>query len=1569
MADTASPEVLDRIARTVQSLDSSIAGLNQGFGALLTTLGQISNGMQGAANGANNVGNGVAGANRQAQSLDQTLNSWISKFLNANNLLTGMGTTLGAAWRGAKAGFQNLITLSSQFLGVIETISTSLLAIGTSILLAPLHIFDGLIKKAMEFEEVIYAIAEAIQNSVDKFGDLSVGIGKAASAMDAGGFSVGGIFGMRGEFIEWKNEVLSSMGPIADIIQGNLKTLGKSLVYFSKGLGLSGEQIGDFNIRARMLGKDFGKTNDLFINVAKTLQKKFGLSVKQVGKDLALAAKDVVHFGLMTEKEIGVAITYSRKLGVELGKIVGVMDAFGDFDQAAESVAKLSGVFGTHIDVMKMVKAQNPQEMIDELRNSLFATGRSFDTMTRQEKKYLASLTGLDDQTAAQVFSMNNMGKSLADVQKEMEDNDPTRQMSKGIKELSKDIKQLVYEMGQGGFVERFFGGFSKGLTVFGPMRGFFMEIAKSLHDVHRIGMKVGQSFDMIAKYGITKLFNLDSLDDATEKLQEFQEYFIGKMKSFFTNFGSDFDKFFIDLFDDPEKAVSNFIRNIKKSFGMSFLFGDDEAGKKKRSDMILAIKTMFSGFKKVILGFLKDVPDLIEEAKIELFGENGLFGKTDTGDLIKSISKDVATVLGAVGKFIVTNLTTIALEVADFLKNGFSGTQSAAGLFIKDNFWDPLKAAFGDTKILTDLKAALWTLFGAIWDKAKEIGGQIFDNWGMYIAAIVFGPAVIQGVIAGAIPLLTTLFGGLLGAAQRITQTAGIAGTTGATAAQVQGVDWKSIAKVFGVAIVAIGAVALLLPLYFKYISWIGDDLTQEDIIKGGLILGIAAGIVVMSAKAAEAISGVDLSKLKGNIWKFLGAAAIIGTVGAGLFSVLGGLIEGVLALLIRIPIAMFAGLDMAAIGKMGVVFVAMLPLFQALGIVADAISKLQTATPASWGSVGKLLAITGTIVVASLGMMWMINSYLRSNPMSTQDLISLGVIVGILAVFMNSMAVSMVIVAAALWVLAAAQLDKLAGQAANIAIGIGAIFLATGAILGGAYLALSGMKMETFTDLAAKMALVAGFMISFTVTLGTVALAMVGLAAAGAALIGGGIVSIIAGGTMVAGIVGVFAFIQNLINETQKLDIGGSGVDDLKKKADLISVIIDPVYKLGGFISSLIDKIKGFNTEKISIIGNFIKDIVQSTMFDSIESFMKALMLIGITEDQLSKISKVAEVVSKLVDPIIGMTNGLVSLGVVAVQKSKSVDDLKQNINSIKKLFEIPVDLMASIVPFINSLKGVSLDKTTLDTITGVSGVIGTIGQVISSFGKVFTDLKQSTESGIFDQWKNFVTGTSEEALEASRTGNRMNDLMAALNNIVSSVFVGEGGKESMIKKIIGAFKVEFATEADLGMIEKNTKIIETVFTSVEKAMRYVKGGAAEIKNINDSYNEFPRLLTQLINNGRLMKDKINSDDFKDAIAAPYILLKSFDDKNKEIEELGTGENDPIKVYVKSLEKLNASLKSLNDAGSKFEAIDIQMNELEKISQALSANAKIQLDLAIHINGDRLTHAVLESGRVVKS
>lgn len=661
-----------------------------------------------------------------------------------------------AAISGFVQGVKNIVGLSKSVLGFATSLASSMFNIGLAIATIPIKIFTRLVDLAANADTGSNELLQALENLRKEMGNLStagaqavIQTSKTLQGFSDTGLSTWKVFGTLAERLEYVTKVAVAMGATFGQLKGEFIANGGAILAFQKGLGITEENMKAVGDRALTEGKRISTVLLTATKQTLALGKAFDVDQKLIGKDIASAVKDVRHFGAVTVKEIGQASVYARKLGIELDKIVGTLDAFETFDSAAENAAKLSQSFGVTIDAFKLMEAQSPAEQVDMLRKQFRQAGVDASNFNRQQLRLLSTTTGLDEATAKQVFSMQNQGASLEDIKKKSEVAEKkTLTQAEAMQKLAASIERLVKQGPAltGGFFDMFFRGILRGVQSSKDFVGTIYNIRKALHQVYMIGVQLGRLLPTI----VPGLGN-----------------FLRGLREFF----------------DPKKYVALF-KGISQA-AQGLIKGDQSlpATMDKLRDQMLqffsasspAARKIFSGFQDIIRFLGKQVTNAIpwvtEKIRETLtFITDVLTGRQSLASLGVKAGGAGNNALG----FLQEVLTPIGLALADS--------------------WKVLKQPLLD--LLTVLGKKMVEFFKS--DEFQKFASPIKNA----IIAMLVGPTVLRGV-AGAVfsGLTSKLFGGgtvkslIAGAEKQLSKTAGTA--VGSRALGVTGVGALAVAAV----------------------------------------------------------------------------------------------------------------------------------------------------------------------------------------------------------------------------------------------------------------------------------------------------------------------------------------------------------------------------------------------------------------------------------------------------------------------------------------------------------------------------------------------------------------------------------------------------------------------------------------------------------------------------------------------------------------------------------------------------------------------------------------------------
>ena len=638
------------------------------------------------------------------------------RIANAAPKLGLLAGTIGGIKNAFGGSFKLLQGFGKGIMGIVG----SVFKLGATILSAPFKMLGGLISMAQEGGGGSNPLREALEEVRESMGSLasnegkmmkdSVGAARKEMGNMAGtGKTMGRVFGYGkaglAALLKENGELAKNLGATFGNLKGEFAKNAVALAMYRKGLGLTSEQQAVMIKMSKARGKDMMQEQTEFASLAINMGKSFDVSSKVVAKSMATMASDVTNFASLSKKEMAATSVYAAKLGMDIKDMMGVIDKYDNFEDAAKGAAQLSQSFGMNVDAMKMMSAQSPAARIDILRKSFHAAGKQMDGMDRQTRKLLESQTGLKGAALDAAFSQENMGLSYEDMLDGAEDAEKKQlTQAESMKELADAIKTLTKSGGGTkfkGFFDAFTSGFSKGITKSKEMRGLFKNIRKSLKVVYKAGKSVGKMFVKmfpgVKKLlgGMKELFNPKTFKKLMDKVKRL------------------FFKFFKAIKSDPKGGVDGLFKGLKKAF-KDFFGGKGKAAKDIKEGGMTFLKTMGGVLKALLI-------------------------------------------------LVVTKVTEGITKLVDLIKNP-PAVQSALGKTFSDLF-SSMGDLFGElfAKLGPPLGRALTNLMVVMWEKAKPM---IMTALPM-IGKVILGASLIKmfasilkgGAVGQAIKML---FGGI---------------------------------------------------------------------------------------------------------------------------------------------------------------------------------------------------------------------------------------------------------------------------------------------------------------------------------------------------------------------------------------------------------------------------------------------------------------------------------------------------------------------------------------------------------------------------------------------------------------------------------------------------------------------------------------------------------------------------------------------------------------------------------------------------------------------------------------
>lgn len=780
----------------------------------------------------------------------------------ADEFPVAVGIALGAL-SGLQQAFSNVMAAGSSILGVLQSTASAIWEVGKAILTLPLKILGGLIEMANSSAGGSSELAEAINSLRKEFGALAgptnsaiMGLSKSMNSLNVAGLSAMRLFGNLADRINLLRDLFLQGGPAVRSFTDEIVKSNGIILAYQKGLGLSNEEMGTMAMMAKRDGKTMTSVLNSITKQSLAMGKAFGLDAKIISKEMAKAASNMASFGHMSEKQLGIAVTYAQKLGIQLDSIAGSLDQFTTFEDAAENVSSLNSAFGTNIDLNEIMQAQDQAQQAEIVRKALLAQGVTADKLDFRYRKYIKSLTGWDDAATTAMLSTKNMSVNLKDIQKVGDKAEKkTLSQAEAMDKLA-DAMDRVFKSGGDrpkSFWDAFTMGLERGFKMIPGVQKLFQNIRLSTDQFTLAGMKMSQMI-------------YDKFPGVKKMIEALTELF------------------------DPAK----FKGLLDKIMGHIGKFMDDlKSGKASFKDLMGHLKDEFFSF------FSKEKKG----------GEDLLSGFGEFFDAIKVIFA------GAI-EWMLTSLGNMINDVVDFLAN--PPDLNAGGLGAgAQKILSPIAEAFANGWSV--LGPALERLFGVMMDKLTgivlpKIQAWAEDHW-KEIAFVLFGPAAFQALLGGLTALMVKGLGKMLssafGAASKTSSVqdavksmhedissklSKMPGGSQAAASQPSiskeqienyrqmetSIQWSKVLQfLVGLA----GVVAIGLAAYWVALKIVKGKSIQ-DLIAAGAVLVIVATTAVIAAKAfqqLEKTKNIDLP----TIGKFLATFAVV--MGIGILAIWG--------------------------------------------------------------------------------------------------------------------------------------------------------------------------------------------------------------------------------------------------------------------------------------------------------------------------------------------------------------------------------------------------------------------------------------------------------------------------------------------------------------------------------------------------------------------------------------------------------------------------------------------------------------------------------------------------------
>ena len=265
----------------------------------------------------------------------------------------------------------------------------------------------GLLKMAYTQASELFTMHEGMINvfseNSDTFQNMYAGVaemqhGFYGMASDSG-IALSAIFKNQGELIgEYQGIIGTNLLQIHATRERVTAKDMADLTLYQRALDFTKDQTQKFMERQFALT---GEANDELLKQAlaysNAIEKSTGISSKIIAENISGMMSDVRTFGNMTVEEMSEAAAAIAEVGLSVDSLGGLVKKFSTFEGAADSVSKLTQVFGVQMDTMKYMTAsfESPQDMLAMIQEDFERAGVDMADMDMAQKRLLADTTGM----------------------------------------------------------------------------------------------------------------------------------------------------------------------------------------------------------------------------------------------------------------------------------------------------------------------------------------------------------------------------------------------------------------------------------------------------------------------------------------------------------------------------------------------------------------------------------------------------------------------------------------------------------------------------------------------------------------------------------------------------------------------------------------------------------------------------------------------------------------------------------------------------------------------------------------------------------------------------------------------------------------------------------------------------------------------------------------------------------------------------------------------------------------------------------------------------------------------
>jgi hypothetical protein len=318
----------------------------------------------------------------------------------------------------------------------------------------------------MSSQEALERVINKVADSMAKFTNAIV---KASLELDAVSAKVAKATSTT-QFAQPMEELRTSAlaaGVSVEELGDNFIALNNNYSNFNRLDQVAAKQLADTSMRLNAAGfsaEAFARSLDIGVkslNMSETQVETFskelvsfgkasGISMDRLSRDLISVGPKLVTFGTQGQRIFKEMSLAAKNLGIEMDRMFGITEQYTTFEGAAGAAAKLNSILGGNfINSLDLMNAalDNPAEAFRLIKDSMDASGKSFDDMTPAMKRTIAEAAGFSDvNEAARAFN-NSIDENSESLEEQAISQEKLNEMNRSFLSLQEKINKLLAQM------------------------------------------------------------------------------------------------------------------------------------------------------------------------------------------------------------------------------------------------------------------------------------------------------------------------------------------------------------------------------------------------------------------------------------------------------------------------------------------------------------------------------------------------------------------------------------------------------------------------------------------------------------------------------------------------------------------------------------------------------------------------------------------------------------------------------------------------------------------------------------------------------------------------------------------------------------------------------------------------------------------------------------------------------------------------------------------------------------------------------------------------------------------